>query len=140
MIGEIFLRDLVHLDTDFFSSIMFELRFTKSFIFQESVVNPLKSSFLASSHQIVSNKMISLFFSLPMAIAMRSSLLNDIKMNREKVQCPSDGASAGCTFSQEMPASTINDAFIPVKKTFCALRFRICLAQLIQTALHYPSP
>ena len=25
MIGEIFLRDLVHLDTDFFSSIMFEL-------------------------------------------------------------------------------------------------------------------
>ena len=28
-LGEIFLRVLVHLDTDFFSSIMFELRFTK---------------------------------------------------------------------------------------------------------------
>ena len=41
-IGEIFLRVLVHLDTDFFSSIMFELRFTKYRIFQETIVNPFK--------------------------------------------------------------------------------------------------
>ena len=41
-IGEIFLRVLVHLDTDFFSSINFELRFTKYGIFQETIVNPFK--------------------------------------------------------------------------------------------------
>ena len=41
-IGEIFLRIRVHLDTDFFSSIMFELRFTKDGIFQETIVNPFK--------------------------------------------------------------------------------------------------
>ena len=81
MTGEIFLHDLVHLDTDFFSSIMFELRFTISVIFQEAVVNPLKSSFQSSSPQIVGNKMISLFFGLPMAIAMRSPFLNHVVRN-----------------------------------------------------------
>ena len=40
MIREIFLRVLVHMDTDFFSSIMFELRFTKFRIIQETIVNP----------------------------------------------------------------------------------------------------
>ena len=39
VIGEIFLRKLVRLDTDFFSSIMFELRFKKFRIFQEAIVN-----------------------------------------------------------------------------------------------------
>ena len=77
----IFLRDLVHLDTDFFSSIMFELRFTKSLNFQEAVVNPFKSSFSASSSQIVGNKMVSLFFSLPVPIAMRSHFLNHTVRN-----------------------------------------------------------
>ena len=38
--------------------------------------------------------------------------------------------SAGFVFSQEMPASAINDALIP--KAFFALLVRICLAQLKQ--------
>ena len=42
-IGEIFLRVLVHQDADFFSSIMFELRFTKFGIYSESIVNPFKT-------------------------------------------------------------------------------------------------
>ena len=78
MIGEIFLRDLVHLDTDFFSAIMFELRFTKFRIFQEAIVNPFKMPLDASLSQIMGNMMVSLFFSLPISMAMRSSLLNDI--------------------------------------------------------------
>ena len=40
MIGEIFLRDFIHLGTDLISSVMFELRFTKFRIFQEAIVNP----------------------------------------------------------------------------------------------------
>ena len=43
-ISEIFLRVLVHLDTDLFSSIIFELRFTKYGIFQETIVNPFINS------------------------------------------------------------------------------------------------
>ena len=41
-------------------------------------MNPFKILFDASLSQIAGNKMFSLFFSLPMTIAMRSSLLNDI--------------------------------------------------------------
>ena len=104
-IGEIFLRVLVHLDTDFFSSIMFELRFTKNGIFQETIVNPFKILLDASLSQIMGKMMVSLFFSLPLSMAMRSSLLNDIILHREKVQCTLNAASAGFTFFQVVPAS-----------------------------------
>ena len=69
-------------------------------------------------------------FSLPMTMAMRSPLLNDIVRNWEKIQCPSEETSAGLFFSHEMPASAVDGALIPVKKAFFALRFRVCLAQL----------
>ena len=65
-IGENFLRVLVHLDTDFFSST--ELSFTKFGIFLESIVNPLKTSLDASLSQIMGNTMVFLFFSLPKSI------------------------------------------------------------------------
>ena len=80
-IGEIFLRVLVHLDTNFFSSIMFELRFTKFRIFQETIVNPFIIPVDASLSQIMGNMMVFLFFSLPKSMAMRSLLLNDIVLN-----------------------------------------------------------
>ena len=75
------LRKFVHPDTDFFSSIMFELRFTKFEIFQEAIVNPLKTPLDASLSQIMGNMIVSLFFSFPISMAMRSSLLNDILLN-----------------------------------------------------------
>ena len=78
-IGEIFLRVLVHLETDFFNSINFELRFTKNGTFQESIVNPFET--LLEASQIMGNMMFFLFFSLPKSMAMRSSLLNDIILN-----------------------------------------------------------
>ena len=81
MTGEIFQRKFVHLDTDFFSSIMFELRFMKFRIFQESIVNAFKTPLDASLSQIMGNMMVSLFFSFPISMATRSSLLNDIILN-----------------------------------------------------------
>ena len=130
MIGEIFLRVLVHLDTDFFSSIMCKLSFTKYGFFQETIVNPCKIPLDASLSQIMGNMMVSLFFSLPISMAMRSSLLYDRILNREKVQSTLNGASIGFIFFPEMPASAIDDALTPVQKAFFALRFRICLEQL----------
>ena len=100
MIGEICLRDLVHLDTDFFSSIIFVLRFTKFRTFQEAIVNPFMMPPDASISQIMGNMIVSLFFNLSISMAMRSSLLNDIILNREKVQCTLTGASAGFTFKR----------------------------------------
>ena len=77
----IFLRVLVHLDTDFFSSIMFELRFTKYGIFQETIVVPFKNTLDASLSHIMGNMIVSLLCSLPISMAMRSSLLNDLFLN-----------------------------------------------------------
>ena len=72
--GEIFLRKLVHLDTDLFSSIMLELRYTKFRIVQKVIVDPLKTSLDASLSQIMGNMIVSLFCSFPTSMAMRSSL------------------------------------------------------------------
>ena len=63
MMGETLLRDLVHLDTDFFSSIMFELRFTKFRIFQEAIVNPIKMPLDASLSQNMYDSLFVLEFS-----------------------------------------------------------------------------
>ena len=109
---------------------MFELRFTKDGIFQETIVNPFKIPLDASLSQIMGNMMVSFFFSLPISMAMTSSLLDNIILNRVKVQCSLNGASAGFTFFQEMPANAIDDALTPIQKAFFALRFRICPEQL----------
>ena len=75
------------------------------------------------------NTVLLLFLSLPITMAMRSPFLNDIVRElREDIQCPSEDTSAGLILSQEMPASAVDDALIPIKKAFFALRFRICLA------------
>ena len=78
-------------------------------------MNPFKSSFDASLSQIMGNVVFFLFCSFPISVAMRSSLLNDIILNREKVQCTVNGASVGFTFFQEMPAGAIDDALTPVQ-------------------------
>ena len=56
----------------------------------------------------------------------------------EKVQRILDDASVGCTFFQEMPACATDYSFTPIWKAFFALRFRVCLEQLIRTTLRCP--
>ena len=73
-----------------------------------------------------------LYITFPISMAMRSSLLNDIILNWEKVQCTLNGASTGFTFFQEVPASATDDALTPAQQALFALRFRICLEQLKQ--------
>ena len=65
----IFLRILENLDTHFFTSIDFELRFTKCGIFLEAIVHPFKTSLDASLSQIMGNMMVSLLFSFPNEVA-----------------------------------------------------------------------
>ena len=130
MMSEIFLRKLIHLDTDLFISIMFELRCTKFGIVHKTMVDPLKMPLDESLSQIMDNIMLSLWCSFPISVAMRSSS-RSLEL-REKVQCLLDDASVGCTFFQEMPASAIDDALTPVQKAFFALRLRVRLEQFKQ--------
>ena len=77
--------------------------------------------------------------SFTMTIAMRSSLLNDIIWDWEKVHCTLNGPSVGFTFYQEMPAGATDDAWTSIQWALFALRFRFCLEQC-KTALHCPCP
>ena len=81
MMSEIFFRKLVHLDTDLFSSIMFELRCTKIRIVQKANVDPFETPLDASLFQIMDNMIFSLLWSFPISVAMRSSLRNQVVRN-----------------------------------------------------------
>ena len=65
-------------------------------------------------HLIMGLMILFLLWSFPMSVAMRSSLLNYVNWNWEKVECILDDASVGCNCFQEMPACAIDDAFAPV--------------------------
>ena len=110
----ILVRKFVPFKTNFFISIMFEHGFTKIRISQEAIVDPFKMLLDASLFQIMGLMIFFLFWSFPISVAMRSSLLNHVVWNWEKVQCILDDASVDCTFFQEMPANAIDDAFAPV--------------------------
>ena len=53
--GEILFRKLIHFDTNFFISIMFEHDFAKIRMSQETIVDPLKTPLDASLSQIMGN-------------------------------------------------------------------------------------
>ena len=124
----IFLRVLVHLDTDFFSSINFELRITRYGIVHETIMNLFKISLDASLCQNMENMVMCLFSSLPKSVTMKYLLLNDLILSWEKIECPWKDASGGFTFFQEMSKSAIDNSLIPTKKAFWALRFWNCFA------------
>ena len=107
-------------------------------ISQETIVNPSESSLDASLFQAIGQIIFSVFWKFPISVAMRSSLLNHVIWNREKVQCLLDDASVGCTFFQEMPACAIDDAFTPVWLAFFALRLRVCVEKFKQLCCPCP--
>ena len=87
----------------------------KSGSFKKRPWVPWKTPLDASLFQIMGNMIFSLFLSFPISVAMRSSLLNHMVRNWEKVQCILNDASVGCSFFQEMPTSAIDDALIPIQ-------------------------
>ena len=57
----------------------------------------------ASISQRINKRVLSLFFSLPITLTIRSSLINDILRDKQKVQYSFVGTSAGLILSQDMP-------------------------------------
>ena len=90
---------------------------------------PSKMLLDASVFQIMDQIIFFLFRSFPKTGTMKSYLLNHVVWNWEKVRCFLDDASVRCTFFQEVPACSMDDAFTPVWKAFFALRLGISLEQ-----------
>ena len=73
---EILVCKIVHFDTNFFISVMFEHGCTKFRISQETIVDPFEMLLDASLSQIMGKMIFFLFWSFPISVAMKSSLLN----------------------------------------------------------------
>ena len=88
---EIFVCKIIPFDTNFFISIMFEHGCTKVRISQETIVDPFEILLDASLFKLWARWHSFLFWSFPISVAMRSSLLNYVLWNWEKVQCIFNG-------------------------------------------------
>ena len=73
---EILVGKIVHVDTNFFISIMFELGCTKFRISQEAIVDSFEMLLDASLSQIMGLMIFFLVSSFHIFVAIRSSLLN----------------------------------------------------------------
>ena len=83
-------------------------------ISQETMMDPCEVPFYASLFQVMDQMILFLFWSFPISVAMKSSLLDYVFWNWKKVQCVYNETSIGHYFFQEMPACAIDDAFTPV--------------------------
>ena len=75
------------------------------------MVDPCELPLDASLFQIMGRMIFFLFWSFPVSVAMRSSLLDYVFWNCNKVQRIFNETSIGQNFFQEMPACTVYDAF-----------------------------
>ena len=72
---------IVHFETNFFISIMFEHGCTEFRISQKTIVDPFEMILDASLFQIMGLMIFFLFWSFPISVAMRSSLLDYVLWN-----------------------------------------------------------
>ena len=81
----------------------------------ESVMDFLELFLFAFLLQLVSQMIFFVSWLFPISVAMRSSLLDEILWERQKVHRTSNEFSIDhCFFLQEMPARAIDNADIPV--------------------------
>ena len=66
---------------DVFISIMFDHPLRENMISQETIMDPCEFSFDASLFQIMGQIILFIFWSFPISVAMKSSLLDDVFWN-----------------------------------------------------------
>ena len=87
-----------------------------------------KKLFLALLLQLVGRKVFPVSRLFTISMSVRSSFLGDVLRNWKKVHRILDELLIRpSSFAQEVPARAIDDAYVPVWWTYCALRFRFRL-------------
>ena len=79
--GVIFFCKIVPFRTNIFISIVFEHPFAENMISQETIMDPSELPFYASLFQVMGQIIFFLFWSFPISVAMKSSLLDYVFWN-----------------------------------------------------------
>ena len=120
----VFVRQLVHLTTYFFSATQFNHALSESFVTDEPVVNTQEISLLAFLLGRIRDEVLVIPLLLPVAVPVGSPFLDVILGNRKEVKSILDESLVLLrSISQEVPARAVDDADVPVRQTYFALCF-----------------
>ena len=123
-VGVVFVRQFVHLANHFFSTIQFQHGLSEPCIMDKSIVNVLVSSFPTLLLELICSVVFSITFFLPVPVTVWPALPDVKVLDREEIKNGLDVLLVVCcVISQEVSARAVDDADVPIRQTYFALRF-----------------
>ena len=115
MVGVVFVRQVIHLATNFFSSTVVNHVLAELFVLYESVVDTQEVLLFALLPERIGDVVFLVSWLLPVTVPMGSPFLYVVVRNREEIHCVlNEFLLLLCSFSQEVPARAVDDADVPV--------------------------
>ena len=115
MVGVVFVRQVVHLATNFFGSTVVNHVLSELFVSHESVVDTQEVLLFALLLERIGDVVVSVPWLLPVTVPVGSPFLYEAVRNREEIHCVlNEFLILLCSFSQEVPARAVDDANVPV--------------------------
>ena len=122
--GVVFVRQVIHLATKIFGSTVVNHVLAELFVSYKSVVDTLEVLLLALLLELMGDVVFSVSRFITVSVSVRSPFLYIVVRNGEEVHRVLDEfLILLCSFSQEVPARAVDDADVPVRQTYFALRF-----------------
>ena len=120
----VFVRQVVHLATNFLNSTGVKHVLSELFVSYESVVDTQEILLFALLLERIGDVVFSVPWLLPVAVPVGSPFLDVIIGNRKEVKSAFDESLVLFrSISQEVPARAVDDASVPVRQTYFAMRF-----------------
>ena len=115
MVGVVFVRKVIHLATNFFSSTVVNHVLAELFVSCESVVDTQVVLLFALLLERIVDVVLSVPWLLPVTVPMGSPFLYVVVRNRKEIHCVLNKFLILLrSFSQEVPARAVDDADVPV--------------------------
>ena len=115
MVGMIFVRQVIHLETKIFGSTVVNHVLAELFVSYESVVDTLEALLFALLLELIGDVVFLVSRLLPVTVPVRTSFLYTVNRNRKEVHRVLDEfLILLCSFSQEVPARAVDGADVPV--------------------------
>ena len=115
MVCVVFVRKVIHLATNFFSSTVVNHVLAELFVSYESVVDTQVVLLFALLLERIGDVVLSVPWLLPVTVPMVSPFLYVVVRNRKEIHCAlNEFLILLCSFSQEVPARAVDNANVPV--------------------------
>ena len=113
--GVVFVRQVIHLATNFFSSTVVKHVLAELFVSYKSIVDTLVVLLFALLLELMGDVVFSVSWLFPVTVPVGSPFLYVVVRNRKEIHCVlNEFLVLLCSFLQEVPARAVDDADVPV--------------------------